>query len=1101
MNEEKKDIISVFNHEKSEKEKKNQNEDSFKNDFNEETSTGIVITQSVQIKQDLMKLKELFQSELNEIKKTNNKFYNKSQIYEYIKEEENEKINNEYEIDSNDKINLNEIPINLKQNIFSLIKHKQKIALSSVEDNDNLYQFIISIYLTFQYSLPKSEQILFCSDKLTFNNLNDFFYRALLLKNENILFSIIEIELLPINLQNYLLYFLNNFNNPCSFCFISIEKYSYIFNKLSERENVYKIKSIEILDIKSINTIIKINNLLNTMKVLGDKEGNGKTYNIIKYKKDDFFYINIPIQDSIDMDDIIKKLSSINENINKDTKFKIHLNIHCGINDLHYLNRLLFSLIFMHSINIDDFIFNFSNDDKKDLILMEIPYELDIKKILILPFITEEINCTFNKNLFQIPNEDINDLNFKHLIYLLNYLNYASEKILNDEDVNPENKNWKNTFSNEEAIKLLNNYIIKYDTKNTMTFRKLWIYIHIMGSRLIDFSEANDIQVSSLKKINFDPIFRVTIFEGILLSCEQFSMSKDIISWRNMSNKFFQLFHKNFPISTVYETKDAISELFITYHEKINNDKLFQYNEKNQTDLENFLLEYDGSKFLKNYNIKDYLEIGKDYVLTPDNFLKIILIIQKMKANVPIILIGETGCGKTSMVRYLIEYIKKEKLRILNVHAGITDKYIIDFINESIEETEKNENKNVWIFFDEINTCNYLDLLSEIFCEHQMKGKILPKNLLFIAACNPYIKNSNNLFIKVGINLDKFYSRRTLIYQVNKLPKRFDKFIWEYGKLTDIEAIKYILSMLKKLDFQDKQNLDLEKITNLLFQSHKFINQNQPEYRISLRDIHRFKQIYLFFVDFFNEIVGIKEDFKKTQSVIFSLYMNYYIKLSTNILRKKYFELINSSLDLNENLEELIESFKELIISNLNIPYFYAKNTALIENIFCIFFSIIMKIPLIICGKPGNSKTLSVQLIVENFKGQNSNITFLKNYPKLIPIYYQGSETSTSEGIKELFIEAKKIYLKNKNETILPLIIFDEIGLAEISQNNPLKILHSLFDYELNSQMGFIGITNWALDASKLSRVLYLARPDPDLNDLNLIGLTLFSSFNKILNS
>ena len=98
------------------------------------------------------------------------------------------------------------------------------------------------------------------------------------------------------------------------------------------------------------------------------------------------------------MDDIIKKLSSINENMNKDTKFKIHLNIHCGINDLHYLNKLLFSLIFMHSINIDDFIFNFSNDYKKDLILMEIPYELDIKKILILPFITEEINCTFNKN-------------------------------------------------------------------------------------------------------------------------------------------------------------------------------------------------------------------------------------------------------------------------------------------------------------------------------------------------------------------------------------------------------------------------------------------------------------------------------------------------------------------------------------------------------------------------------------------------------------------------------------------------------------------------------------------------------------------------------
>ena len=44
-----------------------------------------------------------------------------------------------------------------------------------------------------------------------------------------------------------------------------------------------------------------------------------------------------------------------------------------------------------------------------------------------------------------------------------------------------------------------------------------------------------------------------------------------------------------------------------------------------------------------------------------------------MKANVPINLIRETGCSKTSIIRYLIKYIKKDKLRILNIHAGISD--------------------------------------------------------------------------------------------------------------------------------------------------------------------------------------------------------------------------------------------------------------------------------------------------------------------------------------------------------------------------------------------------------------------------------------------
>ena len=34
------------------------------------------------------------------------------------------------------------------------------------------------------------------------------------------------------------------------------------------------------------------------------------------------------------------------------------------------------------------------------------------------------------------------------------------------------------------------------------------------------------------------------------------------------------------------------------------------------------------------------------------------------------------------------------------------------------------------------------------------------------------------------------------------------------------------------------------------------------------------------------------------------------------------------------------------------------------------------------------------------------------------------------------------------------------------------------------SCQAFVGISNWRLDASKMNRALYLARPDPDENDL-----------------
>lgn len=65
----------------------------------------------------------------------------------------------------------------------------------------------------------------------------------------------------------------------------------------------------------------------------------------------------------------------------------------------------------------------------------------------------------------------------------------------------------------------------------------------------------------------------------------------------------------------------------------------------------------------------------------------------------------------------------------------------------------------------------------------------------------------------------------------------------------------------------------------------------------------------------------------------------------------------------------------------------------------------------------------------------------------------------------------------------MPVITFDEIGLAEISKHNPLKTLHSLLEEE-DRKVGFIGISNWRLDASKMNRALYLARPNPTKNDL-----------------
>ncbi len=64
-------------------------------------------------------------------------------------------------------------------------------------------------------------------------------------------------------------------------------------------------------------------------------------------------------------------------------------------------------------------------------------------------------------------------------------------------------------------------------------------------------------------------------------------------------------------------------------------------------------------------------------------------------------------------------------------------------------------------------------------------------------------------------------------------------------------------------------------------------------------------------------------------------------------------------------------------------------------------------------------------------------------------------------------------------------MVIDEIGLAEISDHNPLKVLHSYLEpHEENKKLAFIGLSNWTLDASKMNRGINLSRPELSKQEL-----------------
>ncbi len=205
-------------------------------------------------------------------------------------------------------------------------------------------------------------------------------------------------------------------------------------------------------------------------------------------------------------------------------------------------------------------------------------------------------------------------------------------------------------------------------------------------------------------------------------------------------------------------------------------------------------------------------------------------------------------------------------------------------------------------------------------------------------------------------------------------------------------------------------------------------------------------------------------------SINISIYLCYYIRLTNKDYRKELSNKIGNIFGKDYDFEKMPIREEKYIADNIEMEKGIAKNRALLENLFTLFVCVNSKIPLFIVGKPGCSKSLSVQLLFKAMQGDASDNFLFKSLPKLFINAFQGSLGSTSKGVLNIFKTARNILNNNdKNlDKIISMIYFDEMGLAEHSPNNPLKVIHSELEYDLNEgdkKVAFVGISNWALDA------------------------------------
>ena len=495
-----------------------------------------------------------------------------------------------------------------------------------------------------------------------------------------------------------------------------------------------------------------------------------------------------------------------------------------------------------------------------------------------------------------------------------------------------------------------------------------------------------------------------------------------------------------------------------------------------------------------------------DYALTPDNILKMVLIIQRIRAGIPVIVMGETGCGKTSLVKYLAKTCGVP-FHVFNFHAGVGKEELACFV-QSMEKEAAN-GKEVWVFLDEINTCDYLGTINEMICHRSIKGKPLPSNLVFIAACNPYRLRPREKITTTGLNgktiSDKF-SR--LVYRVHPLPETMIDFVWDYGSLSKKDERAYICRMVEGITGNPNKVL-----VDLLCTSQDYIREvDKSPYCVSLRDVHR----CIVLVKWFEKILQqrqqltsskIKERYPEAgrfshqeRSFVLALAHCFQSRLPTTNSRVQYRKKIvgcfrddGNVLFSESSFEAIVRAEQEDYLERMELPEGTAKNAALRENVFVMLVCILNRIPVFVVGKPGCSKSLSMQIIRSNLRGKDAKDSFLKSLPQLYVVSHQGSESSTSDGILKVFEKAKKYKEHNKSGDVLPVVLLDEIGLAEVSKYNPLKVLHSLLEPgdSIFPDVAVVGISNWALDAAKMNRAIHLSRPEPDVEDLFETGKSL----------
>ena len=548
-----------------------------------------------------------------------------------------------------------------------------------------------------------------------------------------------------------------------------------------------------------------------------------------------------------------------------------------------------------------------------------------------------------------------------------------------------------------------------------------------------------------------------------------------------------------------------------------------------------------------------------NYELTTDNVLKMLAIHMRFRCDIPVVVMGETGCGKTRMVEFMSKLKLKanqkltneakhvENMVVVKVHGGITVPVIQRKMREAAELARKNKRQydiDTMLFLDEANTTEAIYAIKEYACDRTIGGELIDApGLHVICACNPYRQHSPEAIKKMseaGLGFrvktedtnDKLGNipMRCLVYRVIALPPSMQPLVWDFGQLSTETEMVYIQQMvLRMINRRDNQKIvppkDSNLIATVLSASQTFMRKERSQCLfVSLRDVERCLKSFMWFYQnssWLYDLIDENRVFKASRfftltvrSLIHAIGMCYHVTLEerdgyrncvSQCLQKHGFQ-INSKMILDE-----ITGCQSVFSNSLDLEDNIAPNEALRENSFMIAMCAEMRIPLFLIGKPGSSKSLAKTVITDAMQGPSAKSEVFRKLKQIHVLSFQCSAVSDAVGIEAIFTQCAQVQKNQDFEKFVSVVVLDEVGLAEDSPKMPLKVLHPLLEgssvsfgfdaagnvdctSSANAKVGFVGISNWALDPAKMNRGIFVIRGDPSKNDLALTAKGIFSS-------